>query len=320
MIETNNPVLQLFKSFEQFSKVLLDAYFLVDAQGKILKSNPAASILSGISSKNLLKLASLDDVLTMTLAGKDLTAETILSNLGPTRIDDINAVTSQGNDLYLTIGYFPFISNDKVIGAFILARDVTAETQLQGKYKDKASKSITDHLTGLFNRTHFEEYIKLEEQRIVALPTGNDHRNLSFIMGDIDHFKKINDKYGHPAGDHVIKTVAQVLLKTFRKTDVICRYGGEEFLVILPASDITGAKIAADKARAAIAATNFEFNGITIAVTMSLGASQLMVGQESAKESIGRADAALYHSKQNGRNQVSAHTGTVIIPAAVSAA
>jgi diguanylate cyclase (GGDEF)-like protein len=153
----------------------------------------------------------------------------------------------------------------------------------------------------------------VEEGRISNLPVGNDHRNLSVIMGDIDHFKKINDKYGHPAGDYVIKTVAQTLNKSFRKTDIICRYGGEEFLIILPASDLPGAKIAAEKARTAIENTKFEFGGTIIPVTMSLGVAQLQVGIESSKETIARADAALYHSKQNGRNQVSTHTGVTIM-------
>jgi diguanylate cyclase (GGDEF)-like protein/PAS domain S-box-containing protein len=313
MSESIDKTLLAFKPFEHFSKALLDAYFLVDASGKILKANPAAALLTGISSKNLLRASSFDEVLVLNLAGKDLKTTSILENLAPTRIDDIAGATIQGAELYLTIGYFPFIENDRVIGAFILVRDVTAETQLQGKYKDKASKSITDQLTGLFNRAHFEEYMRVEEGRISNLPVGNDHRNLSVIMGDIDHFKKINDKYGHPAGDYVIKTVGQILTKSFRKTDIICRYGGEEFLIILPASDLPGAKIAAEKARAAIENTKFEFGGTIIPVTMSLGVAQLQVGQESSKETIARADAALYHSKQHGRNQVSTHTGVIIM-------
>lgn len=320
MSDQIDKITQAFKPLEHFCKALLDAYFVLDASGKIIKTNPAATLLTGMSSKNLLRATSFDEILALHVSGKTLSAKSMLTNLGPTRIDDIHGTTMQGSELFLTVGYFPFIEDHRVIGAIILVRDVTAETQLQGKYKDKASKSITDQLTGLFNRAHFEEYMRVEQMRIVGLPVNSDHRNLSVIMGDIDHFKKINDKFGHPAGDHIIKSVAQVFMKSFRKTDVICRYGGEEFLVILPASDLMGAKIAAEKARIAVETTRFEFDGNVIPVTISLGVAQLLVGQESSKETIARADSALYSSKQNGRNQVCAHTGVTIIGSSNNAA
>ena len=320
MTEQANKLLQAFKPYEHFCKAMLDAYFLVDVNGRILKTNPAATLLTGQPSKQLLKASSLDDVLTLEVSGRSLSAAKILENLAPTRIDDIKGSTSQGADLFITVGYFPFIEDGQIIGAFVLVRDVTAEVQLQGKYKDKAAKSVTDQLTGLFNRAHFEEYMRVEENRIGSLPPNSDHSNLSIIMGDIDFFKKINDKFGHPAGDFVIKTVAQTLTKSFRKTDVVCRYGGEEFLIILPASDLMGAKVAAENARAAIENTKFEFQGTSIPVTISLGVAQLLVGQESSKETIARADAALYNSKQNGRNQVSAHTGVTIVGPNINAA
>jgi diguanylate cyclase (GGDEF)-like protein len=317
---TNEQVLEMFKPFEQFCKAMLDAYVVVNADGKILKTNPAAALVTGIASKQLLKLDSLNNALSLSVGEKPLPARDILVNMLPTRIDDINAVSNQGIDLNITMGYFPFIIDGVVAGAFILIRDVTAETQLQGKYKDKASKSITDPLTGLFNRAHFEDYMSTEENRIIQLPTESDHRNLSVIMGDIDHFKKINDKYGHPAGDYVIKNVAQIFVKTFRKTDIVCRYGGEEFLVILPASDHIGARVAAEKVRAAIESFKFDFQGTIIPVTISLGVAQLLVDQEHGKDAIARADTALYHAKHNGRNQVRVHTGGETIIASVPAA
>ncbi|MEI6397285.1 MAG: diguanylate cyclase [Pseudomonadota bacterium] len=308
-----DKIMCAFKPYEQFCKAMLDAFVVIDTNGKIMKSNPAAALLTGVSSKHLLKVSSVDEVLTMSVAGQTLSSRELLKNIGPTRIDDITATTGQSSELNLTIGYFPFVVDGAIIGAFVLIRDVTAETQLQGKYKDKASKSITDSLTGLFNRAHFEDFMRNEEPRIASLPVGTDHRNLSVIMGDIDHFKKINDKYGHPAGDYVIKMVAQIFQKTFRRTDIVCRYGGEEFLVILPASDATGSVVAAEKVRDAIEKFKFEFEGITIPVTISLGVAQMIVGQELGKDTISRADAALYQSKHNGRNQVSMHTGAAII-------
>lgn len=314
---SNDQVLDAFKPYEHFCKAMLDAYFVINADGKILKSNPAAALVTGIATKQLLKIDSLNSALSFSVLDQALTIKDILQNTIPTRIDDIIGTSIQGTNLNLTIGYFPFLIDGLVAGAFILIRDVTAETQLQGKYKDKANKSETDPLTGLFNRAKFEAELADRENSIIQLPVGSDHRNLSVIMGDIDHFKKINDKYGHPAGDFVIKTVGQIFMKTFRKTDIICRYGGEEFLIILPASDYQGARIAAEKARVAIESAKFEFGGTVIPVTMSLGVAQLQVGQEHGKDTIARADLALYQAKQNGRNQVQVHTGKDITSAAM---
>ncbi len=144
-------------------------------------------------------------------------------------------------------------------------------------------------------------------------------------MGDIDFFKKINDKYGHPAGDYVIKTVAEIMKSGFRKTDVVCRYGGEEFLILLPASDLEGAAVAAEKVRQSIESYRFEFEGQHIPVTMSMGVGQYMVGKEFGKDLISRADTALYSSKQNGRNKVTLHSGSgtiasPFVPAVISKA
>jgi diguanylate cyclase (GGDEF)-like protein len=317
---TSDQIMNAFRPFEAFCKVMLDAYVVVDTTGRILKSNPATSLITGVTSKQLMKLDSLDSALAMSLGGRPHSVLDILSSPTTTRIDDIKAKAAGEQDLYLTIGSFPFVVDGAVIGAFILIRDVTAETLLQDKYAVKAEKSITDPLTGLFNRGHFEEYLAVEESRIGTLPVGNDHRNMTIIMGDIDHFKKVNDKYGHPAGDYVIKTVAKIFQQTFRKTDVVCRYGGEEFLVILPASDAAGSIIAANKARQAVESFTFVFEGVTIPVNMSFGVAQMMVGLETGRGTIARADAALYESKKNGRNQVSVHTGNGISVASKTAA
>jgi diguanylate cyclase (GGDEF)-like protein/PAS domain S-box-containing protein len=305
-----DPVLEAFKPFEHFCKAMLDGFVVINADGKVVKSNAMVGQLSGLTSKIILGLKTFDDVFSLTIGERPLRVTGLLENVSPTRFDEIGARSHNGKELNFIIGYYPFVEGEKVIGAWLLLRDVTAETQLQGKYKDKATKSITDPMTGLFNRAHFEEFMKNQENSLPHLPLESEHRNLSAIMGDIDFFKKINDKYGHPAGDYVIKSVADILVKGFRKTDVICRYGGEEFLIILPASDLEGAAIAAEKVRQSIEGFDFEFQGQKIPVTMSMGVAQIIVGKEKGTDTIARADAALYSSKQNGRNQVTLHSGT----------
>lgn len=316
--DNNNPkktaALAAFKPFEHFCKAMLDGFVIVDVDGAVVKANPLVAQMSGLTTKQILGMSSFDEIFPMFVGENPLHVKDLLQNVGPTRFDEVACKSQEGKELNLIIGYYPFLQNGAVVGAWLLLRDVTAETELQGKYKDKATKSITDPMTGLFNRGHFDEYMRNQENALLRLPADSDHRNLSVIMGDIDFFKKINDKYGHPAGDYVIKTVALILGKAFRKTDIICRYGGEEFLVILPASNLEGAAIAAEKVRLAIETHIFEFEGNKIPVAMSFGVSQLMVGKESGTDAIARADAGLYASKHGGRNRVSLHTGAGVTP------
>jgi diguanylate cyclase (GGDEF)-like protein len=200
----------------------------------------------------------------------------------------------------------------EILGTFLLIRDVTAETNLQDKYKTTAIKSITDPLTGLFTRAYFEEFLDSQMRTLALLHENGEQPELALIMADIDFFKKVNDKYGHQAGDFVIQSVANIMRKTFRKTDLVCRYGGEEFLVILPSTNLSGASYAAEKLRLAIEAEKLVFDGTHIPVTISSGVAQVTFGKETYTETMGRADAALYHSKQAGRNKASIHSGTTI--------
>ena len=126
-------------------------------------------------------------------------------------------------------------------------------------------------------------------------------------MCDIDFFKKVNDQYGHQAGDYVLKIVAGIMKSTFRKTDVCCRYGGEEFLVILPSADYDSASRAADTLRRAVEAKEIIFDGTRIPVTISCGVSTFDIETESVDNTMARADAALYEAKRSGRNQVFFH-------------
>ncbi len=311
--EKKRSALEAFKPFEHFCKAMLDGFVVVDIDGRVVKANPMVAQMCGITTKQVLTMTSFDEIFPMFVGNKVLHVKELLKNQTPTRIDEVACKPVAGKDLNLIIGYYPFLQDGQLVGAWLLIRDVTAETELQGKYKDKATKSITDPMTGLFNRAHFEEFMRGQESTLVQLPLDSDHRNLSVIMADIDFFKKINDKFGHPAGDYVIKTVANILSKSFRKTDIICRYGGEEFLIILPASNLEGAAVTAEKARIAIEAHQFQFGEHQIPVKMSFGVAQLLVGKEQGKDTIARADACLYLSKQTGRNRVSVHNGTEAI-------
>lgn len=305
----SSPALDLFKTYEHFCKALLDAFVVVDATGRILKCNALFSQLVGQRTRQILKANSFDDMISLSVAGKTLKIHDLIDTPGPTRFDEVSAKAEGGKELNLIIGVYPLTQDAEKHGAFVLLRDVTAETNLQDKYKDKATQSITDALTGLFNRAYFVDYLASQLSTLESFPPSAPQRIISVVMLDIDFFKKINDVYGHQAGDYVIRTVAELLRKTFRKTDVVARYGGEEFLAILPGTDSHGAMVAAEKLRLSIQGYAFDFEGTKIPVAISSGVAQISIGSETGTQAIARADAALYFSKQNGRNRVSFHDG-----------
>lgn len=307
-----SPLLEEFKAHEHFCKVMLDAYALIDDTGKVIKCNQLFAQLVGVRSRQILKANDIDTVLKLHLNSQEITYKDLLSTSNPTRFDEIGATTATGQDLVLIVGVYPFQSHGKTVGCFMLFRDVTAEVNLQGKYKDKATQSITDSLTGLHNRGYFESYIENQTEAIKLSPENSDQRELSVVMLDIDHFKKINDVYGHQAGDYVLQTVSALLKSLCRKTDVMCRYGGEEFIAILPTTNIGNAIRVASKIRKAVEAAEYTFDSKTINVTISSGVAQFQVNKESIEETVARADEALYHSKEQGRNMVSSHDGSTV--------
>lgn len=155
-----------------------------------------------------------------------------------------------------------------------------------------------DSLSGLFNRHHL--LTRAEREIVLARRT---REPITLIIADIDHFKQVNDLYGHTAGDHVIAHASALLLKSCRSQDIVSRWGGEEFLLLLPATDVAAASSLADRIRQAVEAGSVEYNGVAIVYTISLGVTALTDG-EDLNAAIARADLALYQSKEQGRNRV----------------
>ncbi|MBF0102134.1 MAG: GGDEF domain-containing protein, partial [Desulfobacterales bacterium] len=159
-----------------------------------------------------------------------------------------------------------------------------------------------DPLTGCYNRREMDR--KMEQS--FANAKRHEHE-LSVIMFDIDHFKKINDTYGHQSGDEVLKSVSKTVLKEIRKGDILARYGGEEFLLLLPETNKRMAIMIAERLRQQIHQMNVNVNGIDINVTASFGVASLTVDMNGQEELIKEADLKLYEAKTNGRNQVMPH-------------
>jgi len=162
------------------------------------------------------------------------------------------------------------------------------------------SQSIRDVLTGLYNRRYLEEALEREIRRAVRA-----EQCLGILMLDLDHFKKCNDTYGHDAGDAVLRETAGLLSRSIRAEDVVCRYGGEEFVVILPTADLNAARMRAERIRARLRELTVVHNGQSLGViTASVGVAALPEHGVSTQELISAADAALYQAKREGRDRV----------------
>lgn len=181
-------------------------------------------------------------------------------------------------------------------------RDLLQESaeELRRRAEAASEMSMTDALTGLLNRYGLRRALQreLSEARRYTRP-------LSCLLLDIDYFKSINDTHGHAAGDAALMQAARVLTESVRGSDVVCRYGGEEFLVVAPETDARGAHALAEKIRLAISSRLFGDGERAFALTLSAGVAELHPG-ESGNDMIARADLALYQAKQRGRDRVEA--------------
>jgi diguanylate cyclase (GGDEF)-like protein len=165
---------------------------------------------------------------------------------------------------------------------------------------DKVKRqSLTDNLTDLYNRSYLEPFLERELEH-----AKKKNQMLSVIMVDMDHFKHINDTYGHIVGDHVLTIFAQVILKCIRKTDVIARYGGDEFVVVLPNTDTETAKCIAERIRHDVSEMYIPpVEGVVISsIQCSVGVSTYPVHCDSRNSLIYTSDLALYMAKRSGRN------------------
>lgn len=177
---------------------------------------------------------------------------------------------------------------------------VRANERLSALNKELEEISITDSLTQVFNRQYFMDRIKQEVKRSYRYGT-----HVSLLMLDIDYFKKVNDTYGHQAGDSVLAGVAGLIKDGLRDTDLFARYGGEEFCLLAMAMDQAGAELLAERLRKKVESAEFVPGGNKLKVTVSIGVSAWVPEiKENFEELVRRADSALYSAKQEGRNRI----------------
>lgn len=214
------------------------------------------------------------------------------------------------------IGAFPLISEDEVTGCIVarsmieklskrdidyleqLTRQAAATINRANTYSTILQYATLDALTNLNNRRQFETRLGQE----ISI-TKRQNNPLCAMMIDIDFFKKVNDTYGHAAGDEVLRTVASIIKEQLRESDIPARYGGEEFAVLLPFTKIEEAQIVGERLRKAVEAHPVRVDNVEIAVTISMGLAEYN-RVETGEELFERADKALYEAKKGGRNRV----------------
>lgn len=217
-------------------------------------------------------------------------------NAGKTWVGRLYNIKKDGSRYWERSSISPIISRDGEITHYMgIKEDITKEKEVEDNLK---KQSMTDYLTGIYNRRTLME--KSTEEFIEARE--ND-RKISVLMMDLDNFKTVNDTYGHSFGDEVLKRFAKVSIAAIRRSDVLGRYGGEEFMITLPGSSKDSAVMIAERIRESMGKQVFEFEDQEIFVTVSIGVAT--IGEDDTlTELIERADKALYDAKSSGRNRV----------------
>ncbi len=177
---------------------------------------------------------------------------------------------------------------------------VAANAHLQDLNEKLKEISITDALTGIYNRGSFDKRLAYEFERARRYKTP-----LACVLIDVDHFKKVNDSYGHPVGDLLLRELAQLLSSGLRTVDVLARYGGEELAALLPQTTLEDAVLAAERLRRSVEKASFSNGEVTVHCTVSIGVAGFPRPQVNTPEDLVRStDEALYRAKQKGRNRV----------------
>jgi len=226
------------------------------------------------------------------------------------KFKDYRPISGTSEFMYQNVTFIPLVSPDTSVNhvglnIFDVTDIAVSELNLEKANLELSRLSRTDGLTKLNNRTYWEECLATEFSRNIRT-----HIPVSLILLDIDHFKKVNDSYGHLTGDEVLRHLSVILTKSIRSIDTAGRYGGEEFAIILPGSNASNAKIFAERLRKAIEAHQVNFNQQSLRFTISLGIAELDESIANHKAWIECADTALYESKEKGRNRSTIFKGT----------
>jgi len=224
------------------------------------------------------------------------------------KFQNYRPITGTADHMYQNTTFIPLISaTGEVTHLCLIVYDVTDNAvhkqDLEQANAELAILSQTDGLTKLFNRTHWEHCLQAEYKR-----WSRSQNPSCLVMVDIDHFKNVNDSYGHMVGDEVIRHISGLIREHVRETDVSGRYGGEEFAILLADTTLENGHVFAERLRKEVEEAVVKYNDIDLKYTISMGIAEIDETIKTYEAWIECADASLYKSKENGRNQITLHT------------
>lgn len=294
-MDTNNIYREMLEN-------MYEGVYFVDVNRKITFWNKGAERISGFTSKEILGKYCYDNILNhVNDEGTPLCKQgcplhkSIVDGL--TRESGIYLHHKDGHRVAVSVRTIPIIEDGKIVGAVEVFVDDSNKADLVKRMNELKVLAMYDQLTELPNRRYIDTFLdnRMREFNELNIP-------FTVILMDIDLFKNFNDSYGHDIGDVVLKMVANTLKSSFRKSDLIGRWGGEEFMAILPNVTQDEVKMVMEKARMLVEKSIYRNHNPALSVTISLGASMVMKN-DTPEVTVKRADSALYESKEKGRNR-----------------
>jgi diguanylate cyclase (GGDEF)-like protein/PAS domain S-box-containing protein len=291
-------------------ETMAEGMLVLDQQNRVVDTNPAAQRLLG--KRAVIAIGKyIGDIFS---AWPELKKLFFQNN--PEKRTEMT-VQNTGGD-YLEISISPVHDRqDRFTGQFVVIRDITEKRRIQDEIQQAnehlrqqlaeietlqahlRERAIRDSLTGLFNRRYLDETLERELSR-----AKRDTYEISLLMIDIDHFKRLNDTNGHKAGDQILKALGDFLLAGVRQGDIVCRYGGEEFLIIMPGVHLKDAQYRAETICQGFSILSVKYEEMELRATISIGVAIFPQHGSSSDEIIRAADSAMYAAKQAGRNTV----------------
>lgn len=313
--ENERITLELKRSEERFQQLVKQSLVGISmTDGKrFLYANPKFVEITGYTPEELQQMGPLDitpeDIRSQFAMymnrgfSHKLRGETFLANILKKDQSRVIAEVTVGSPIEME-------GEPTLVAVFVDVTDrISAEQKIKALNEQLRKEAIHDPLTGLYNRRYLEESIQRELTRIKR-----NRQTMSVIMGDLDYFKKVNDTYGHQAGDKVLQFFGKLIVQNTRKSDICCRYGGEEFLVLLPDISYKNACMRAEKLRLKLLDSPVDLNGKTVQLSVSFGVAAFPDDGEDFETLIVAADRALYRAKETGRNRVCCTRDTLVSP------
>jgi diguanylate cyclase (GGDEF)-like protein/PAS domain S-box-containing protein len=288
------------KKLQTLVDTALDAVVMMDSAGRITGWNRQACKVFGWSQEEAIGQTLHATIIPLRYrdAHTQGLQRFLADGVGPymNRMVEIQALHRDGHEFPVELAIAPVMAEGKPeFNAFI--RDITERKRTETELLEMAT---TDFLTGLYNRRHFVARMTEELARLQRL----DSQAATVLMLDLDHFKHVNDTYGHATGDAMLRHIAALMRNELRKIDTAGRVGGEEFAIVLPGTSTEEARVLAERLRLKVAANPLLHDGQAIPITASIGLTAIRANDTSADADLVRADDALYRAKENGRNRV----------------